>query len=54
MTAEQIKGEELFPSVRLVIEHILDPTTGTVFATIHYDDEKRVIVKHTLDFCAAN
>jgi 8-oxo-dGTP diphosphatase len=54
MTAEQIKGEELFPSVRLVVEHILDPTIGTMFATIHYDDEKRVIVKNTLDFCAAS
>jgi 8-oxo-dGTP diphosphatase len=37
LTANQIKAEKLFPSVRLVIDQILDP--------------QKNIVKHTLDFC---
>lgn len=39
LTAEEIKAEELFVSLRLVIDHILNPEEGTVFATIFYDEE---------------
>lgn len=51
LTAEEIKAEKLFPSVKLVIDHILNRELGTVFTTLEYDDEKQAIVKHTLDIC---
>jgi 8-oxo-dGTP diphosphatase len=52
LTAGEIRHEKLFPSVRLVIDHILNKQAGTVFVTLEYDDNKHTIVKHTLDFCA--
>lgn len=51
LTADEIRNERLFPSVKLVIDHILDHEKGTIFTTLEYDDEKQNIVKHTLDFC---
>jgi 8-oxo-dGTP pyrophosphatase MutT (NUDIX family) len=54
LTADEIRNEKLFPSVKLVIEHILNHEKGTVFTTLEYDDEKQNIVKHTLDFCVVD
>jgi len=51
LTGEEVKRQNLFPSVRPVIEHILDKETGTVFATFEYDDQKQNIIKQTLGFC---
>ena len=42
LTTEEIKTENLFPSVRVVIDEILDPAQGTVFVTISYDEDGRV------------
>jgi 8-oxo-dGTP pyrophosphatase MutT (NUDIX family) len=50
-TAEEIKSEKLFPSLREVIDQILDPNDGTVFATVGYDDEKQKIVNKTINIC---
>lgn len=52
LTVEEIKRADLFPSMQLVVGHILNPTQGTIFATIEYDEGKRNILKHTLDYCA--
>lgn len=54
LTADQIKSEQLFPSVHLLINHILDSDTGTVFATVHYDESKQHIVSQTIDTCAVS
>jgi 8-oxo-dGTP diphosphatase len=51
-TAEEIKNEELFPSVKEVIPHILNPNDGTIFATIEYDKDKKNIVNKKIDFCS--
>lgn len=51
LTGEDILREDLFPSVRLLIDHILDPKTGAVFATVTYDEQKEHIIKHSLNFC---
>ncbi len=37
LSAEEIMKQDLFPSVKRVIHHILNPKDGTVFATFHYD-----------------
>jgi 8-oxo-dGTP diphosphatase len=54
LNADEIKAAELFPSVRLLIDHILDESTSTIFATVHYDDKKQDIISHTLNTCAPN
>ena len=51
LTADEIRNEKLFPSVKLIIDHVLDSERGTVFTTLEYDEEKQNILKHTLDFC---
>ncbi|HSX33560.1 MAG TPA: NUDIX domain-containing protein [Candidatus Saccharimonadales bacterium] len=51
LTSDQLRGEQLFPSVKLVIDHILNHEKGTVFTTIEYDSEKQNIAKHSLAFC---
>ncbi len=52
LSADQIKDEQLFPSVRLLINEILDSKTGTMFATVEYDTTKQHIVKSTVDISA--
>jgi 8-oxo-dGTP diphosphatase len=51
MTAEEIKREKLFPSVRPLIDHILGPHRGTAFATFAYHqdelDESASIIQHS-------
>lgn len=51
LTADEIKNEKLFPSVKVIIDHILNREKGTVFTTLEYDEEKQNVVKHTADFC---
>lgn len=41
--ADQIPHQDLFPSVKSVIHHILNPNDGTVFCTVAYDDEGKII-----------
>jgi len=36
LTAEEIKSSELFPSVKSIIDNILNPNDGTVFTTNSY------------------
>jgi len=36
LTPEEIKKAELFPSVKTIIDHILNPNDGTVFTTNSY------------------
>ncbi len=49
LNKEEIVEQELFPSVRLIIDHILNPQDGTVFATVAYDangdvDKSRTVI----------
>lgn len=50
-TADEIKAEKLSPSIREVIDHILSPDDGTVFATMYYDEKKEVIVDKKINIC---
>ncbi len=43
LSPEEISNQDLLPSVRQVIEHILNPKDGTVFATFEYDGDKKVV-----------
>jgi len=52
LSADEIKAERLFPSVREIIEDILDEDRGTVFATFAYEAEEQNIVKRAIDLCA--
>ena len=40
---KDIEKQDLFPSVRPIINHILNPKDGTVFFTLEYDDEGKVV-----------
>jgi 8-oxo-dGTP diphosphatase len=51
LTADEMRNEKLFPSVTLLIDHMLNREKGTVFATLQYDEEKQNILKHTLNSC---
>jgi 8-oxo-dGTP pyrophosphatase MutT (NUDIX family) len=51
-TAEDIIKEKLFPSVREVIEHVLNPNDGTVFITVKYDEMKEKIIERSINFCS--
>lgn len=51
LTPEELAQQQLFPSVRPVIEHILNHEQGTVFATFEYDQEKQNIANSKMDFC---
>lgn len=52
LTREELLAETLFPSVREVIEHILNPEDGTVFATFVYDEEKKNIIEREVNVCS--
>lgn len=39
LSAEEVKEEHLFPSIKYIIGHILNPQDGTVFATCVYDEQ---------------
>jgi 8-oxo-dGTP diphosphatase len=51
--AELIANKErMFPSLKKLINNILDPNDGTIFATFHYDDNQQIIEsKSTIDIC---
>lgn len=42
---EDIPKQDLFPSVAPIINNILDPNDGTVFLTVAYDDNGKVVEK---------
>ena len=53
LSAEELKKEKLFPSVKPTIEHILDREKGTIFTTVEFEkDQDHVVLKQTLDYCA--
>ncbi|NQU82385.1 MAG: NUDIX domain-containing protein [Parcubacteria group bacterium] len=52
LTKEEILTQDLFPSVREVIQNILDPNDGTVFATFEYDKKGKITSKKDeVDMC---
>lgn len=42
LTPEEVGEQQLFPSVREVIHHILNPNVGPVFATFAYDRQGKI------------
>jgi 8-oxo-dGTP pyrophosphatase MutT (NUDIX family) len=53
LSPEDVPKQDLFPSVRLIIDHILNPKDGTVFFTLAYDDDGNVIEKsQSINLCA--
>jgi 8-oxo-dGTP pyrophosphatase MutT (NUDIX family) len=52
LSVEQIKAEKLFPSLGLVINQVLDPAVGTVFATIPWNGERMVEPGAVINLCA--
>lgn len=51
--ADEISEQDLFPSVRPIIHHILNPKDGTVFFTLEYDNEGKVVEEtKNINLCA--
>ena len=52
---KDILKQNLFPSVKKIIHHILNPSDGPVFATFHYDENLNIIeTGNTIDLCVGN
>ena len=52
LAPKEIKKQEMVPSVRSILDHILNPKDGTVFGTFVYDKNGKIIAKHTkIDVC---
>lgn len=53
LDADEIIKQDLFPSVRLIINHIINPKDGTVFSTFEYDDADEIIERtENTNLCA--
>ena len=48
LSSKEIKSQKLFPSVKVVIDDILNPGQGTVFMTTIYNEKGEVSTKQTL------
>ncbi len=49
---DDIPQQNLFPSVKKIIHHILNPSDGPVFATFHYDKHGEIIeMSYGIDVC---
>ncbi|HEY4518233.1 MAG TPA: NUDIX domain-containing protein [Candidatus Paceibacterota bacterium] len=49
---KDVPNQDLFPSVKPIIDHILNPSDGTVFFTVVYDDEGKVVkASENIDLC---
>lgn len=49
---EDILKQNLFPSIKKIIDHILNPSDGPVFATFYYDENLNIIeTGNTIDLC---
>lgn len=52
LTPEEVPTQDLFPSVKEIIENILNPNDGTVFATFEYNENGDIITKKDkVDMC---
>lgn len=40
---EEVPNQDLFPSLKPIINNILNPNAGTVFFTVEYDDTGKVV-----------
>ncbi len=50
---KEISNQDLFPSVKPIIQHILNKEVGTVFFTIAYDENGKVIEeKNIINLCS--
>lgn len=46
MTEEELLQSPMFPSVKTVLPHILNPDDSTVFARFEYDKERNITERH--------
>ena len=51
ITEEEIKNADLFPSVKSIIDHILNPKDGTVFTTNSYHGFESGLVEESKNIC---
>jgi len=51
LTEEEIKNADLFPSVKSIIDHILNPKDGTVFTTNSYHGFESGLVEESKNIC---
>lgn len=53
LDAKQILSQNLFPSICEIINYLLNPKCGTVFATFEHDQEGKIIQKtKRIDICS--
>jgi 8-oxo-dGTP diphosphatase len=52
LTPEEIKSSDLFPSVKSIIDNILDPNSGTVFTTNSYHGFESEMKELSKNICA--
>lgn len=50
-TKDELIQQNLIPAIREIINQILNPEDGTIFATFHYDKEKKKIIKRDIKMC---
>lgn len=53
LTAEEIRSSDLFPSVKSIIDNILNPNDGTVFTTNSYHGFERGMKELSKNVCVA-
>ncbi len=53
LTADEIKESDLFPSVKVIIDHILNKNDGTVFTTNSYEGFESGMKEISKDICVA-
>lgn len=51
LTEDEIKNSDLFPSVKSIIDHILNPNDGTVFTTNSYYGFESGLVEESKNIC---
>ncbi|MDD5032335.1 MAG: NUDIX domain-containing protein [Patescibacteria group bacterium] len=52
LSREEILAQDLFPSLKPIIGHILNPKDGTVFFKVTYDDKGKVVeTTKNIDLC---
>lgn len=54
LTAEEITKQKLFPSLRAVIDTILNPQEGTIFARLEYNDKNEIKEETKIIFTVSN
>lgn len=51
LTTEEVKNSKLFPSVKSIIDSILDEDIGTVFTSNSYEEHESAMTETSKNFC---